>query len=121
MTQEQHSNRKLRGVVGTAILIMGSAVFATYSAVMAWQLQTALDTTAMDSLGCFGALALASLHLVRAVALDHAAVLSVVHHILILFSAFVVMLAGIALLPRRASSATAPGGRSFSAPTKGDQ
>jgi hypothetical protein len=46
-------------------------------------------------------------------------VLSVVRHILILFSAFLVMLVGIALLARRASGVNAPGRLSLSAPPKG--
>jgi hypothetical protein len=48
-------------------------------------------------------------------------VLSVVHHILILFSAFLVMLVGIALLARLATGVNAPGWRNLSSPPKGDQ
>ena len=103
------------------MLIAGSAVLVAYSAVIAWQFHAALDSNVVDSLGLFGSVGLASLHVVRAVALDHAAVLSVVRHILILFSAFLVMLVGIALLARRATGVNAPGRRNLSSPPKGDQ
>jgi hypothetical protein len=121
MTRTQNSRRNFRTFVGGALLIIGSAVMVTYSAAIAWQFHAALDSGAGDALGCIGSIGLASLHAVRALALDHAAVLSVVHHILILFSAFLVMLFGIALLPRRAAGVNAPGRRSLSAPPRGAQ
>jgi hypothetical protein len=121
MTRTQNSKRNFRGLVGTAMLIVGSAVLVVYSAAIAWQFHATLTSTAVDSLGLFGSVGLASLHVVRAVALDHAAVLSVVHHIFILFSAFLVMLVGIALLARRPAGVNAPGCRNLSAPPKGDQ
>jgi hypothetical protein len=103
------------------MLIVGSAILVTYSAVIAWQFHTALNNSAIDCLGLFGSIGLASLHVIQAVTLDHAVLLSVAHHILILFSAFLVMLVGIALLRRRAASANAPGRRRLSAPPRGDQ
>jgi len=103
------------------MLIAGSTVLVAYSAAITWQLHAALNSSAADALGLFGSVGLASLHVVRAVALDHAAVLSVLHHILILFSAFLVMLIGIALLARRSTSVNAPGKRRSSAPPRGDQ
>jgi amino acid permease len=121
MTRTQNSKRNFRSFAGTAMFIVGAAVLVAYSVAIAWQFHAALDRSAVDSLGLFGSVGLASLHVVRAVALDHAAVLSVVRHILILFSAFLVMLVGIALLARRARGVNAPGGRSFSAPPRGDQ
>jgi hypothetical protein len=121
MTQTQNSKRNFRTFVGAALLLVGSAVLLTYSAAIGWQFQAALSSDAIDCLGLFGSIGLASLRAVRAVALDHAAVLSVVHHILILFSAFLVMLVGIALLPRRAAGVNALGRRNLSAPLGGDQ
>jgi hypothetical protein len=121
MTNIQNSKNNFRTFVGTTMLIVGSAVPLTYSAVMAWQFHAALTGSALDSLGYLGSIGLASLRVVRAIALDHAAVLSVLRHILILFSAFLVMLVGIALLPRRAAGVNAPRRRNQSALPKGDQ
>jgi hypothetical protein len=121
MTQKRNSKRSLSATVGIAMLIVGSAVLMTYSTVMAWQFHAALNNIAIDSLGCFGSIALASLHVVRIVTLDRALLLSVVHRILILFSAFVVMLIGIALLPRRTAKLSAHGRRGVPALPEGDQ
>jgi hypothetical protein len=121
MTRNQTSNRNLRSLVGIAFLAIGSAVLVTYSAALAWQFHSALSSAAVDSLGFLGSIGLASVHAVRIVALDHAVLLSVVHRILVLCSALIVTLIGIALLPKRATAATAPGRRDGSALAKGDQ
>jgi hypothetical protein len=121
MTRIQTSKRNFSGTVGATLLIIGSTVLVGYSAILAWQFQAALSSTAVDSLGFFGSVGLASLHAIRVVALDHAAVLSVVHRILVLCSALIVMLAGIALLSKRATGVTAPGSSGLSALPKGDQ
>jgi len=101
MTQETTTGGNIRGTVGTALLLIGSAVLVGYSAALAWQFQAALDSATLDSLGFFGSIGLASLHAVRIVALDHAVLLSVLQRILVLCSALIVTLIGIALLPRR--------------------
>jgi hypothetical protein len=121
MTRNQTSKRNLSGVVGISLLAIGSAVLVTYSAALAWQFHAALNSAAVDSLGFLGSMGLASLHAFRFVALDHAVLLSVVHRILVLCSALIITLIGIALMPRRTSRATAPGTRGVSAPRKGDQ
>jgi hypothetical protein len=103
------------------MLAIGSVVLVTYSAALAWQFYAALNSTAVDSLGFLGGIGLASLHAFRIVALDHAILISVVHRILVLCSALIVTLIGIALLPKRVTPATASGRRSVSARPKGDQ
>jgi hypothetical protein len=120
MARNQTSKRNLRGVVGIALLVTGSAVLAAYSAALAWQFRTALNSTAVDSLGTLGSIGLTSLQAFRIIALDHAVLLSVVHRILVLCSALIVMLIGIALLPKRATDATA-GRRTTSVLPKGDR
>ena len=120
MTQRTTIRRNIRGKVGTALLVIGSTVLVAYSSVLAWQFQAALDNTAMDSLGFFGSIGLASLQAVRIVALDHAVLLSVLHRILVLCSALIVTLIGIALLPKRGTGAKLPGKGDTSLP-KGDQ
>lgn len=121
MTNIQNSRQNFRTFLGITMLILGSAVLVTYSAVMAWQFQEALTSSATDSLGLLASIGLASLRVVRAVTLDHAAVLSALRHILVLFSAFLVTLAGLALLPRRASGVNASGRPSFPTPPRGEQ
>src|SRR6266852_3326048 len=108
MTQKTTSGRNIRGKVGTALLLIGATVLVAYSVVLTWRFQAALDSTAMDSLGFFGSIGLASLHAVRLVALDHAVLLSVVHRILVLCSALLVTLIGIALLPKRGTGVNSP-------------
>jgi hypothetical protein len=119
MTRNQDPNRNFRSFVGTAMFIVGSAVLVTYSAPLAWQFYAA--SASADSLGCLGSIGLASLHAFRLVTLDHAALLSVAHRILVLCSALIVSLIGMALLPKRRTGATAPARRGVSAPRKGHQ
>jgi hypothetical protein len=121
MTRAQTSKRNFSGTVGASLLIIGSTVLVGYSATLAWQFQAALSSTAVDSLGFFGSVGLASLRAIRVVALDHAALLSVAHRILVLCSALIVMLTGIALLSKRAAGVTAPASRGSSELPKGDQ
>jgi hypothetical protein len=121
MTRNQASKRNLSSLVGIGLLAIGSAVLVTYSAALAWQFHAALNSAAVDSLGVLGGIGLASLHAFRFIALDHAVLLSVVHRILVLCSALIITLIGIALLPRRATRTTAPARRGASALPKGDQ
>jgi len=99
------------------MLIVGSVVLVTYSAAIAWQFHTA--SASADSLGSWVSIGFASLHAFRLVMLDHPALLSVVHRMLVLCSALITTLIGMALLPKRSARATAPG--AVSAPPKGDQ
>ena len=103
------------------MVLAGSAVMVAYSAAIAWRLHMLLNSEALDSLGLLGSLGLASLHAVRAMALDHSIVLSLALHVLILFSAFLVMLVGIALMPRGTAGVIVPGEHNLPAPRKGDQ
>jgi hypothetical protein len=119
MIQNQNPKRNFSSFVGTTMLIAGSAVLVTYSAALAWQFHSALTST--DSIGFLGGLTLASLHAMRILVLDQAVLLSVAHRILVLCSALIVMLIGIALLPKRAPRITANGWRGHaSALPKGD-
>ena len=120
MTRNHHSNRNLRSFVGTALIIAGSAVLVTYSAVIAWQFNAALSASAVDSVGFFGTLGLASFHAIRTLIFDPGVLVAGVYRLLILFSAFTLTLAGIALLPKR-TRVPDSGQRSLSALSKGDQ
>jgi hypothetical protein len=88
---------------------------------LAWQFHAALNCAAADSLGVLGSLGLASLRAFHIAVFDHAALLSLVHRILLLCSALIVTLIGIALLKKPAIGTKAPGGRHLSARPKGDQ
>jgi hypothetical protein len=122
MTRKQTSKRHIQGIMGAALLIVGSTVLVAYSAALAWRFHVALNSASLNSLGFFGSVGLASLHAVRIVALDHAVLLWVARRILVLCSALIVTLIGIALLPKRAPGATAHGRHhDASAPPKGDQ
>jgi hypothetical protein len=96
MTRKQTSKRHIQGIMGAALLIVGSTVLVAYSAALAWRFHVALNSASLNSLGFFGSVGLASLHAVRIVALDHAVLLSVARRILVLCSALIVMLIGIA-------------------------
>ena len=120
MTQERNSNRNVSRTVGIALWIIGSVVLVTYSVALAGQFQVALNNGAVDSFGFFGNFALASLHVVHAVAFDHGVALSFVRDLLILFSAFIVILMGAAFVARQAKGVT-PYGQGSSARPKGDQ
>lgn len=121
MTQETTSRRNIRGTVGTVLLLIGSTVLVGYSAALLWQFQMAMDSTTLDSLGFLGSVGLASLRAVRIVVLDHAALLSALHRILVLCSALIVTLIGIGILPKRGKGAMLPGRGDAPAPPKGDQ
>jgi hypothetical protein len=120
MVQKQAFNVNRRRIVGTALLAVGSAVLLAYSVALAWQFHSALNSTTLDSVGFLGSVGLASLHAMRILVLDHDVMLSVAHRILLLCSALIVMVIGIALLPKRAPEATAHGRRGASALPKGD-
>jgi hypothetical protein len=121
MTRKQTSQRKIRSIMGMTLLIVGSTVLVAYSAALAWQFSAALNSTATDSLGLFGTIGLASLQAIRIIALDHAALLSVAWRILVLCSALIMALIGLALLPKRVRGVTAAAGHAASALPEGDQ
>jgi hypothetical protein len=83
MTRKQTSKRHIQGIMGAALLIVGSTVLVAYSAALAWRFNVALNSASLNSLGFFGSVGLASLHVVRIVALDHAVLLSVARRILV--------------------------------------
>ena len=115
MNRTQSSKRNF---MGFALLAIGMAFLVSYSAALAWQFYEALNSASVNSLGILGSIGLASLHAFRLVMLDHAALLSVMHRMLVLCSALIMTLIGIAVLPKRSAPATAPS--AVSAPPKGD-
>jgi hypothetical protein len=121
MNRNQTSKRSLSEAVGFTLLAIGTAVLVSYSVALAWQFHVALDSASADSLGFLGSIGLTSLHAFRLVMLDHTALLSMVYRILVLCSALIMTLIGMALLPKRGIRSTAHGRRSLSSPPRGDQ
>jgi hypothetical protein len=121
MNGKQTSKRNFSEVMGFALLALGMAALVSYSAALAWQFHEALHSASADSLGFLGSIGLASLHAFSLVMLDHAALLCVVYRMLILCSALIMTLIGMAFLPKRSTGASAPKRRAVSAPPEGDQ
>jgi hypothetical protein len=119
MNRNQTSKRSLSGVVGFVLFAIGTAVLVCYSVELAWQFYGA--STSADSLGCWGSIGLASLHAFRLVMLDHAALLSAGHRILVLCSALIMTLIGMALLRKQAAGVKASGRSDLPTPPKGGQ
>jgi len=110
MSRTTHtSGRNLTNRIGLTLVGTGSTVLVAYTAALAWQFHAALNASALDALGSFASVGLASLHALQVVALDHAVLLSAVHRILVLCSAFALVVVG-ALLARTpaASKSAAP-------------
>jgi hypothetical protein len=110
-------NQRIRTISGQAFIAMVSALILGYLGVLAWRMQGTLGS----SLGDCTAVGLASLHAFQALAFDHSLFLSIALRMLVLFSALIVTLTGIALLPKRPTGAVAPRSRVVSAQPKGDQ
>jgi hypothetical protein len=121
MTRKQTSQRNIRSIMGAALLMIGSTVLVGYSAALTWQFGAALNSTATESLGFFGTIGLTSLHAVSVMTLDHAVLLSVARRILVLCSALIMALIGIALLRTRVRGVAAPARGAASELAGGDQ
>lgn len=111
------STQRIRAISGVALIAFGSMVWLAYAGFFAQQLVGALN----NPLGFSTSLGLASLHTLQALAFDHAALFPVAHRILVLFSAFLVTLIGMAVLPRRGTGATLRGSQRAQVSSKGDQ
>lgn len=101
MAGKQATKNNLRGKVGSILLVTGATVLVVYSAALAWQFQAALSSANNDAFGLLGNVGMASLRAVRVVVFDHSVMVLVARRILVLCSALMVTLIGIALLPKR--------------------
>jgi len=121
MATQQVSSGRLKRILGGALLTIGSGIFLWDAASLALHARNLLSTASSDRLGVLAAAGMALLRTLQLVAFDTAILFSVVSSILVLFSAFVVIAAGIALL--RKQFARAFGQRQLSSPelAKGDQ
>jgi hypothetical protein len=103
------------------LLALGSSVLVIYSAALAWQFHAAVNGAAIDALGFFGSAGLAVVRAMRNAVLDHAALMLVARRMLVLCSALIVTLIGIALWSRRASGTGRFAGRSVPTLPEGEQ
>jgi hypothetical protein len=115
MPGKQPQGLSARKISGVALLAAGSAVMILYPGFFAWRLANTLHVSA----GVCANLGMASLKAIQALAFDHSLFFSIALRMLVLFSAFTMTLIGLALLPKRGT--TAAGRRSTSALPQGDQ
>jgi hypothetical protein len=112
---------KLQSIVGVSLLVAGLAIMLAYSGVLGLPLNAFFNSSPADSLDSCVGLGLASLHLVQSVAFNHGVLLSFVRKMLVLFSAFAVIVAGLALLQNRAANTISGDPLHAQEPGKGDQ
>lgn len=102
----QGTSQTLNGkkIVGAGLLIAGAGVMLAYLGLLGVQITAFLHASPVDLFGsCFG-VGLAALRLIPSVAFNHAAVFSLASKILVLFSAFAAIVAGLALLQNRVTT-----------------
>jgi hypothetical protein len=117
----QVSNGKAKQILGGALLAIGTGVLLVRTSSFALQACNLLRASALDTAGAVGGIGLAVLHGLQIVAFDHAILFSVVSNILVLFSALVVIAAGITLLRRQFAKALAEHQLSSPESSTGDQ
>ena len=113
----QTTNRKK--ILGMALVIAGSAIMLGYLGLLGFQITAFLDASPANLLSSHFSLGLTSLRLVPYVAFDHAALFSLTHKMLVLFSAFVVSVAGLALFAKSSRDNDSGDRSPIQAPSKG--
>ena len=108
-------------IIGLALMIVGSIVMLAYVGMLALQVRAFLNASPADLLGSGIGLGLASVRLIPSLAFNHGAVFSWLGKMLVLFSALVVIVAGLALLQNRSARTASSGRLNTQQPTKGEQ
>jgi hypothetical protein len=121
MATRQASNGRLKSIVGGALLAIGSCVLLFDAGSLALQARHLLSASGAEAIGVLAAAGLALLHTLQAAAFDCSILLSVVSNMLILFSAFVIVATGMALLRKQLANALAQQQLSSFESLKGDQ
>ena len=121
MARPQVSHRRLKSIVGGALLAIGSGVLLVDAGSLALQARHQLSVSGSDTLGLLAAAGLALLHALQAVAFAPSILLSVVCNILVLFSASVIVATGMTLLRKQLAEALAQHSLSSLESAKGDQ
>ena len=103
----QVSNGKAQQILGGALFAIGTGVLLVRTSSLAFHARNLLRAPALDTAGALGEISLAVFHGLQMVAFDHAILFAVASNILVLFSALVVIAAGITLLRKRLAQALA--------------
>ena len=103
----QVSNGKAQQILGGALFAIGTGVLLVRTSSLALHARNLLRAPALDTAGALGEISLAVLRGLQMVAFDHAILFAVASNILVLFSALVVIAAGITLLRKRLAQALA--------------
>jgi hypothetical protein len=120
MTKNPKAQTANRGkILGTALLMAGSAVMFGCLGLLGLQITAFLEGSPTNLLGSYLDLGLTSLRLVPYLAFDHPAVFSLTHKMLVLFSAFVAIVAGLALFTKSSRSTGSIDRSTIQEPSKG--
>ena len=111
------SKANLRSITGAAFLAGGAALLFSQ---LAFQLRTLLNNSLSDSLGSGAGLGLAALHVLQSAAFDHTVLFSFVYKILVSFTAFGIIVTGLALLRRPSGKANSQNRPHAPTSVKGD-
>jgi hypothetical protein len=103
----QVSNGKAQQILGGALLASGTGVLLVRASSLALHARNLLCAPTLDTAGALGEISLAVLHGLQMMAFDHAILFAAASNILVLFSALVVIAAGITLLRKRLAKALA--------------
>jgi hypothetical protein len=101
MPGRENSGRNLRARAGVALLALGTLLMLAKVGWIAVRLQNMLEGFGIDTLGVHAALGMTLLKVFQTLAFDHAALLSAVCQILVLFFALAGILTGLMLLRKR--------------------
>ena len=112
---------KLKSTVGVSLVVAGLAIMLAYSGLLGFELKAVFNNSPADLLDSCVGLGLTSLHLVQSIAFNQGVLLSFVRKMLVLFSAFAVIVAGLALLQNRAAKTMSGDPLHAREPGKGDQ
>jgi hypothetical protein len=113
--------RNGKRIIGAVLLVAGSIVMLAYLSILGLQVQDFLNASPIGLMGSSVGFGLTSLRLISHLAFDHGAVYSLAYKMLVLFSAFAVILAGLALLQNRAANMVSSDRLHTQEPSNGEQ
>jgi hypothetical protein len=114
------SKANLRSITGAAFLAGGAALMVSQLGLLAFQIRTFLNNSLLDSLGSGAGLGLASLHVLQSAAFNHTVLFSFAYKILVSFTAFGIIVAGLALQRRQSGKANSQNRPHAPTSVKGD-
>ena len=106
MASSQVSNRSLKPIVGKVLLAAGLVFLLVFVGSLALQFESLFRIQEANTLGLGATMGMALFRTLQAVAFEHSLLFSVLTKILVSFSAFVVAMAGAALLRSQSAQPT---------------